>query len=114
MQLGCLEGGSTYRGGSDTTVLEFFGWRGSFWSFNELEFALRAIDALGFGRHDCRRLSRIKENESLQFSPTVGKLCSCRVDEEGEGDVFVSKDSSGQARVALGPAAPHRFASFLA
>jgi hypothetical protein len=43
----CDGGGSTYRGGPDTAVLEFLECgRGSFWSLDELKFALGAIDAL--------------------------------------------------------------------
>jgi hypothetical protein len=53
MQSSCGEGILTYRSSSDTTVLEFLECgRGSFWSLNELEFALRAIGALRLGRHD--------------------------------------------------------------
>jgi hypothetical protein len=48
---GCL---FTYRRRSNTTGLEFLEGRGgSFGGLNELELALRAIDALGLGRHDC-------------------------------------------------------------
>jgi hypothetical protein len=44
----------TYRSGSHTTLLEFLEGRGgSFGGLDEFELALRAIDTLGLGRHDC-------------------------------------------------------------
>lgn len=53
MHIRCDGGSSTYRSCPDTTVLEFLECgRGGFWSLNEFELALRAIDALSFGRHD--------------------------------------------------------------
>ena len=48
-------GKTTYSSSSDTAVFEFLeGGSWGFGSLDELEFALRAIDALGFGsgRHD--------------------------------------------------------------
>lgn len=46
--------GDTHRGGLHSTILKLFEcgrWR--LGSFDEFEFALRAIHALRFGRHDC-------------------------------------------------------------
>jgi hypothetical protein len=43
-----------YRSGSHTTLFKFLeGRSGSFGGLDEFELALRAIDALGFGRHGC-------------------------------------------------------------
>ena len=53
-QIACCGWLTTYRSSSHTTLFKFLeGRSGSFGGLDELELALRAIDALGLGRHDC-------------------------------------------------------------
>ena len=61
-----IVGRGSYRGRLYTAILEFLKCgRGGLGSLDELELALGAIDAQGFGGHGSDCWSKIAENEAL-------------------------------------------------